>query len=155
MMSASRGASWRTVLQQPETQAVLVTTDGHGEIDTIRTETLHLDPQGHLVYLEYFESLQTNRNLVRSLWFEKKIAVTLLAGGGQTFHLKGIPRRAMICGPIFEAYYRAAHPQLPDADLSTVWIIEILEVRQEDLGARQREQDQHHAIVAHLDRFAK
>ena len=134
--------------------AVLTASDGAGEASLAYTAELEVDADGFLVYPEGFESSQINKNLVRSLWFDRRISVLVLDPELGPLELRGIPRRAIISGPRFEQAYRAAQNAHPDADLSTLWLIEVQEVISRSRESRQRDQDSCHPIVAHLDRFA-
>jgi len=134
--------------------AVVTAADGAGEPALAHTTGLEVDADGFLVYPECFESSRINQNLTRSLWFDRRIAVLVLDPEHGPIELRGIPRRAIISGKRFEAAYRAAQAAQPDTDLSTLWLIEVQEAVSRSRAARQQDQDTHHAIVAHLDRFA-
>jgi len=154
-MTLNAKLEWKNLLAQPQTVALLTAADANGEPHTVLTDSLHLDSDGHLVYLEYLESSQINKNLVRSLWFKKKISVTLLGTDGANIQLKGIPSHVIVAGPLFESYYRSVRDKIDDGDLSTVWQIDVLDVIDESWQIRKEDQDLNHAIVAHLDRLSK
>ena len=145
---------WTEILGQVGTLALIAANDANGDPHATVTDNLHLDAEGRLVYLEYLESSQINKNLVRSLWFKKKISISILTHGTARYQLKGIPTHAIISGPVFESYYRSVSKKTTDTDLSTVWLIDVLEVSDERWESRKKDQDENHGIVAHLDRFA-
>jgi len=134
--------------------AVVTASDGAGEPSAAHTTDLEVDADGFLVYPEWFESSRINQNLTRSLWFDRRVSVLLLDPEHGPVELRGIPRRAIICGQRFEAAYRAAQAAHPDTDLSTLWLIQVQEAVSRSRASRQQDQDARHAIVAHLDRFA-
>ena len=82
--------------------AVLTASDGAGEASLAYTAELEVDADGFLVYPEGFESSQINKNLVRSLWFDRRISVLVLDPELGPLELRGIPRRAIISGKRFE-----------------------------------------------------
>ncbi|WP_150268823.1 hypothetical protein [Paenibacillus tepidiphilus] len=141
------------LLRDPQTGKALATTDMHGVPHIILDQTITINDQGQLVYLELIETSQTNVNLVNSIWFKRKVAITLHTPE-ETYQIKGVPAYSIICGPVFEHYYRLALERNPDYDLSTVWLIEPEEINADTYAHRKSKEQAEHPLVMHLDRLA-
>jgi hypothetical protein len=127
---------------------VLATLDEEGAPYAVVSRFLQLGANGELVHLELLEKSETNRNLLRSLWYEKKVVITV----GDTV-IKGRPVKAHISGPVFRQYYQQVQTVIPDADLSTVWLIEPEEVIDESYAFRKQQEEQQFPFSVHLDRL--
>jgi uncharacterized protein len=140
------------LLDDPTTTKVVATTDEFGIPYAITSSFLQAGAQGELVHLELQEKSATNRNLLRSLWFDKKVSVTLAAPDGRSFVIQGKPVRALISGPVFRGHYQNLRALL-DADLAAVWLIEPEQVVNESYAVRQREEEERFPFSVHLDRL--
>jgi hypothetical protein len=116
--------------------------------------SIHVDNDGRLVLLELDEYSLTNRNLVRSIWFSKPIAI-LVQAEGVAVKVTGRPYKAVITGPLFEEHYRAVQATDKDAELSTVWLIDITAISDERPAARRERDNKGRLPLTHLDRIAK
>jgi hypothetical protein len=145
----------RELLDDKDTVKVLATTDKNGIPHAVVKQTLHVDEGGRLAYLELLESSRTNRNLVSSIWFNRKVSVVLQGKDGLSFEIIGRPVKTLITGPVFQRHYIAVRENLGDVDLAAVWIIEPEEVNNQTFAARKAQEDARHPIFTHLDRLAK
>ncbi len=143
------------LLRDPETVKVLATTDPSGAPHVVFKGSVSVDEEGRLYVLELLESSQTNRNLVHSLWFNRKVAVSLRSKHGESYEIKGVPLQCIITGPVFEKYYRLVRERLGDIDLAAVWFLTPEEVRNETFQVRYTEETEAHPLFLHLDRIAK
>ncbi len=134
---------------------VLATTDKNGEPHVVFKGSINIDSEGNLIFLELLESSRTNSNLVYSIWFKKKVAVSVKSEDGRSVQIKGTPVKCHITGPVFEHYYKFIRQSIEDADLAAVWIIEPEEVREETYKVRKAEEEKNHPLLLHLDRLAK
>jgi hypothetical protein len=132
---------------------VIATLDEHGAPYAVISEFLQLGENGQLVHLELLEKSASNRNLLRSLWFEKKISVTLYAASGESYVIAGRPVKAHISGPVFRHYYQQVRSAIADGDLSTVWLIEPEEVVDETYTTRKQQEEEQFPFTVHLDRL--
>ncbi|HEY5974458.1 MAG TPA: hypothetical protein VIU41_06905 [Geobacteraceae bacterium] len=138
-----------------ESTKVLATLDEHGFPHVVVKQSLQVGEDGNLLYLELLESSRTNKNLVRSIWFDQKVAVAVKGKGGESYQIKGRPVKTHITGPLFLQHYRAVRERLGDVDLAAVWVIEAEEVIDENFAARQAQETGKHPFFTHLDRLAK
>lgn len=143
------------LLRDPETVKVLATVDPSGEPHVVFKDSISVDEVGRLFLLELLESSRTNRNLVHSLWFNRKVSVSLRAKQGESYEIKGVTRQCVITGPVFEKYYRLVREGLGDIDLAAVWFLTPEEVRDETFEVRYKEETEAHPLFMHLDRIAK
>ena len=134
---------------------VLATVNEHGHPHAAATPFILVDADGNLLYLELVESSLTQRNLVRSIWFDKKVSVSVSDKLGQSWQIKGKPVKTLITGPVFLYYYQDLRQRLGDVDLSAVWVIEPEEVINENILVRHTEEELLHPLFRHLDRIAK
>lgn len=145
----------KELLEDEETVKVLATTDEKGVPHAVIKQTLHLGEDGNLVYLELLESSQTNKNLVFSIWFDRKVAVALKGKSGASYQIVGSPSKGVITGAEFQKYYVDIRKKLGDVDLATVWIIEPEEVTNQTFSVRKAEEEARHPLFRHLDLLAK
>lgn len=127
---------------------VIATLDEHGAPYAVVSPFMQLGEKGELIHLELLEKSETNRNMLRSLWYERKIAVSV---GG--YVIRGVPIKAHISGPLFRHYYEQVRSVLDDADLSTVWLIEPEEVVDETYSTRRLQEEEQFPFSVHLDRL--
>ncbi len=143
------------LLQDESTVKVLTTVDEHGAPHSVVKGSLTLDDDGNLIVLELLESSRTNRNLVRSIWYDRKVSVLLKGTGTVSYQIKGVPVKAHVAGPVFQKHYVAIRKRLGDVDLSTVWVIKPEEVINESPSVRRDEEQAKHPVFIHLDRLVR
>ena len=141
------------LLELRDTAKVLATTDEAGAPYAIPSSFLQSGPGGELVHLELLEKSVTNRNLLRSLWFDLKVSVSLAAPDGRSFVIRGKVVKALISGPVFRSHYETVRRQLGDADLAAVWLIEPEELLNESYAVRKLEEEERFPFSVHLDRL--
>jgi hypothetical protein len=138
-----------------DTIKVLSTVDNKGIPHTVFKDFLEVDNDGNIIYLELIESSATNNNMVNSIWFKKKVSITIRSKDNESYQIKGIPVKAHISGQIFKRYYEFVKGNIEDGDLSTVWVIKPEELRNETYTYRKRQEEEKHPLLIHLDRLAK
>lgn len=143
------------LLRDTETVKVLATIDPSGDPHVVFKDFIGVDEEGRLYVLELLESSKTNRNLVHSLWFNRKASVNLRGNHGESYEIKGAIQQCVITGPVFEKYYRLVRQALGDIDLAAVWFLAPAEVRDETFEVRYKQETEAHPLFMHLDRIAK
>lgn len=133
---------------------VLVTVDADGVPHAVVKQSLH-EADGRIRYLELFETSTTNRNLVRSIWFDGVVSVTLASPDGRSLQIKGRPVKNHISGPLFLEQYQRVRALYGDVDLAGVWEIEPDEVTDQSIAARRSQEAVRHPTFIHLDRIAR
>lgn len=144
----------RALFANKDNLKVLATADEHGVPHVTVKDSLFIHENGQVVYLEMLEKSVTNRNMTHSLWFERPVAVNVIAKN-RSFQIKGIPVKTLIAGREYESYYREAEKINPENDLTAVYFIEPTEVREETYAVRLAEEKKKHPLYVHLDKLAK
>ncbi len=152
-MSFSLDKEIRLLLDDPESSKIVATTDEEGAPHAAPSPFLHIDGQGAIVHVELLETSVTNRNLLRSLWYGRKVAVSLTGKNGRSYLVKGLPVRALISGPVFSGYYEKVRGTLGDVDLAAVWFINPLEEVNETYIERKSEEEALYPFSIHIDRL--
>jgi hypothetical protein len=142
------------IINNPDTVKVLSTVNADGTPHAAVLETLRLNADGALEYLELLESSRSYRNLTAALWYDTVVSVVLSTPGGVRYQIKGKPVRITICGPYFEERYVAIREELGDVDLAAVCFIKVLEIEEETFAVRFAQQEAQHPFYKHLDRLA-
>jgi hypothetical protein len=153
-MSATHTANLKELLDDPATTGTIATLDESGAPHAVPSPFLRLDTAGRLVHLELLETSNTHRNLLRSIWFERPVTVSLSGTGGRVNVVKGRVHKVHVSGPLFSGYYREVREQLGDADLAGVWLIDVLDVIDESYALRKAREEELHPFFRHLDRLA-
>jgi hypothetical protein len=72
----------------------------------------------------------------------------------KSYQIKGIPVKAIICGKEFKKNHTLVRNYLgADADLSTIWIVEPQEIREEAASIRRQAERRDYPLIGHLDRY--
>ncbi|MEI6205432.1 MAG: hypothetical protein WCP20_01485 [Desulfuromonadales bacterium] len=153
-MPAKQTSLLGELLGNPATVGTIATLDESGAPHAVPSPFLRLDPAGRLVHLELLETSRTHRNLLRSIWFDRPVTVTLSGEGGRVTVVKGRVHKVHISGPLFSSYYREVRERLGDADLVGVWLIDAQEVINESYAVRKAREEELHPFFKHLDRLA-
>jgi uncharacterized protein len=143
------------LFSDPDSTRLLATIDELGFPHLVVKQSLQLQEDGKLLYLELLESSSTNRNMVRSIWFDQKIAVSIRGKGDRSYQIKGRPVKSHIAGPVFRKHYQAVRERLGDVDLAAVWEIEPEQVIDQNFETRIAEEERRQPYFNHLDRLVK
>ncbi len=142
------------LLEDAATVATIATLDENGAPRTVPSPFLRQDAAGRLVHLELLETSTTHRNLLRSIWFDKPVSVTLSGRNGTVLVVTGRPHKAHVSGPLFSSHYREVRSKLGDVDLAAVWLIEPEQLSDETYVSCKAREEKLHPFHLHLDRLA-
>lgn len=107
---------------------------------------------GRLAYYELLESSQMQKNLVYSLWFDKAVSILIIDQHGKNYQLKGKIYRAWMAGRDFEEeYVEILKEQGEEADLSTVWLIDIEDAVETTYEVGRIREKEEHPYLMHWD----
>ena len=154
-MTVAISEELKLILAEKETLKALASVDKDGVPHVVFKGSIQVAPEGHLTYLEILESSQTNKNLTHALWFDRVITINVVSKERRSFQIKGKPRKVHVAGPLFEQKYLEVNGRVPGADLSGVWEIEPLEVREQTFGVRLAQQKRDFPFIGHLDQDLK
>jgi hypothetical protein len=142
-----------SLINDPSTIKIVVSTDEKGRPFASRRDTLSVLEDGRLVYAEEFEGSYTNSNVLRAVWYDRSVGVTIIGTDGRAFQLLGRPVRFDFVGPLHKKFYLAQREKFGgDSEVSGVWIIEIDEIINDTPSFRRVEEDRIHPYFRHLDR---
>jgi hypothetical protein len=154
-MAAEISQEIREIFNDRDSVRVLATSDENGIPHAVAKGSLFIDDNGDVVYLELLEKTVSGRNVTHSLWFDRKVAVLVIAKDGRSFQIKGIPYRTLISGKEYERFYVEAEKRNPENDLAAVYYIKPDEVREETYPVRLAQQRERHPLYQHLDKIAR
>lgn len=143
----------KVILNDYGTKKVIATVNEEGVVHVTFKDMIFIDSNDAIILLEILEKSITNQNLVYSIWFNKTVAINFLSRNGESFHVQALPKRAIVSGKEFEEYYQMVQKRMGAIDLSTVWIFEILEVKEKTLMKQIEEHKVKYPIINHLDRL--
>lgn len=152
-MAAHQDVDIRKLLDDSTFVGTIATLDESGAPYAVPSPFLRLNEEGQIVHLELLETSTTHRNLLRSIWFEHPVTVSISGNNGVVV-AKGRVHKVHVSGPVFSSYYREVRENLEDADLAGVWLIEVLEVIDETYAVRKVREEKYHPFFRHLDRLA-
>jgi len=154
-MAIQLSSELQVLLNDRKVYKALATVDEAGIPDVVLKHSIFTGEDGNIHYLELLESSRTNHNLVRAIWFDQTVSIAVTGPDKQRFQIKGRPVEVHITGPLFEEHYVEVRQALGDVELSGVWVIEPLEVIDENISFRRKEEDVNRPYFRHLDRLAK
>jgi hypothetical protein len=115
--------------------------------------SIHVNDEGNIVLYELLESSRNGQNLVYSIWFDKKVVISILDEEKNSYEILGHPARCITCGKEFEEVYKKLRKERGDIDLAAIWVIEPDEVQNESFPVRKKEEETEYPIICHLDRL--
>lgn len=154
-MAAILNTEVTDLLNDDATTKVLATVDGDGVPHVVIKQSLHAGGDGAIHLLELHESSATGRNLVRSIWYDRPLAIVLKGKDGHSVQIKGRAVKNLIAGPLFQQHYVKVREQYGDIDLAGVWIIEPDQIIDEGYDQRPDAKNPSNPTFIHLDRIAK
>lgn len=145
----------KDLISDPDTIKIVASVGKAGTVSASVKQSLSLHDE-KLIFREFIETSESNKNMIYSLWFEKPISILLLGKDMTSYEIKGIPVEAVIEGPLFQQAYEVVQERFDGKyDLSGLWIIDPVEVRDKNPDTRFEEQYEKYPIVTHLDRSAR
>ena len=141
------------LLKDPEAKKALATVDDKGVPHLVFKDSLTVLDDGKIAYAEELDSSQANKNMVRGIWFDKTVAVTV-AKGTVAYQIKGKPYKCLITGALYKQFLMEAREKGgPDSDIQSVWIITPEEVRDATPAQRVKDEELNRPFFnKHLDR---
>ncbi len=141
------------IINCSSTHKVISTVNPDGTPHVVFKNSIYVNREGNIIVCEIIENSVTNRNMVNSIWFNKKISFNFLSEDNRSYLIRGVPMRAIISGKEFEKYYQYINDLYGNIDLSTVWIVCPEFINEETLEKRRIEEMNKHKIINHLDRL--
>lgn len=153
---SNQNQTWQELIKQEGNQVIISAVGKDGTPYSEAGVKVRVNADGRLAYYELLESSQMQKNLVYSLWFNKKVSLTVLDRTGRNYHLGGRIYRAWISGRDFEEeYVKILEEQGKDADLSTIWLIDVVEFTETSYPAARERERKEHPYMMHWDHIYK
>ncbi len=154
-MSLEISKELKDIISKEDTIKVIASISPQGEVHSAVKQSVTVDENGQLIYLEFFEKSQTNINMVNSIWFDKNISVTIISADNRSFVIKGKTIRSRVFGKEFEKYYRIYEEREKDNDLVAVYYIEPLEIYEQTFAVQKAQHKEKYPLYVHLDKYAE
>jgi hypothetical protein len=145
----------KNIISDENSLKVIATLSPEGVVHAAVKQSVSVDENGQLIYLEFFEKSQTNINMVNSIWYDKDIAITVVSPDKRSFVIKGKPVRTRVFGKEYEKYYVLAEQQNKENDLVAVYYIEPYEIYEQTFAVQQKLHREKYPLYAHLDKYAQ
>jgi hypothetical protein len=141
------------LINNPATIKAVGTVSKIGIPHVVYKGSVCVNEEGKILLYELLESSRNGQNLVYSIWFDKKVVISILDEEKNSYEIIGHPERCITCGKEFEEVYKKLRKERGDIDLASIWFIEPEEVRNESFSVRKQEEETKYPIICHLDRL--
>ncbi len=146
----------KALLGDPATVAVISAVGKDGTPYSQVPHKIGLWEDGRISVHQLLEKSLLQKNLVYSLWFDKRVSLLLAAKDGSSYHLYLKPYQALVAGRDFTREYQQVLVDFgPEADLSTVWLFDLESVVSSSYREEQAREREAHPYLYHLDHIAK
>lgn len=144
----------KKIIDEPETLKAIAATDHDGIPHLVYKGSLHVEDD-ELVFYDLLQSSQINKNLVDSIWFQKKVAINILSKDKRSFHIVGEVDKSLTAGRYFQSIYKKLREEKGDIDLNAIWYIKPIEVKEVSFKVRKEEEERDYPLLKHLDRVVR
>lgn len=155
-MSVQLSAEVKQAVLDKDSIKVIATISKEGIVHVTAKDSITVDENGRIKFLELLEKSQTQKNLVYALWFNKQVAINIITKDKKSYQIKGIPYKAVTGSHVFQEAYTDVQNHLgEDVDLSAIWLIDVDEVQEETFWAKREELEKEYPYELHIDRLVK
>lgn len=155
-MSVQLSAEVKQAVLDKDSVKVIATISKEGIVHVTAKDSITVDENGRIKFLELLEKSQTQKNLVYALWFNKQVAINIITKDKKSYQIKGIPYKAVTGSHVFQEAYTDVQNHLgEDVDLSAIWLIDVDEVQEETFWAKREELEKEYPYELHIDRLVK
>lgn len=146
----------KKILTDPATVAVISAVGKDGNPYSQVPHKIGLWEDGRISVHQLLEKSPLQKNLVYSLWFDKRVSLLLAAKDGSSYHLYLKPYQALVAGRDFTREYQQVLAEFgEDADLSTVWLFDVESAVSASYADEQAAEKKDHPYLYHMDHIAK
>ncbi|RMF92907.1 MAG: hypothetical protein D6734_11225 [Candidatus Schekmanbacteria bacterium] len=146
----------KKLLKDKSSIKILATIDEKGYPHVVIKDSMTVLETGEIAYAEDLDSSISNKNMVRSIWFDKPVSINV-SKGNESYQIKGRPKKCIITGPLFKEFLLRERERTNNkADIQSVWIISAEELRNQNRELRRDEEWKKRPYFnIHLDRLKK
>lgn len=134
-----------------KTTKIISTVSKSGNPSISFRRALFFNDKGELVLLEPTETSEISRNLVYSLWFDKKVIIAILCKNKDGLLIQASPIRAIVAGKDFEKYYYEYLEKYSKLDLAVAWIMKIDKIVEAGEEIDILNEKRNYPFIGHLD----
>ncbi|MCL1967157.1 MAG: hypothetical protein FWF67_04680 [Fibromonadales bacterium] len=143
----------RDIVADSGSLKIVSTLNENGTIHSAPKGSLKVNEAGQLEYVEVLESSSSYKNVVRSLWFDKKVTVLVIGVDKRSYEITGNIKRILTSGRHFENAYKAILEKR-GFGIAAVIQIDVESVADLDISKGIERQKREHFFFTHLDRLA-
>lgn len=144
----------REIVNSPKSVKVVGTVGADSIPHTAVKQTLHINEEGNIEYVELFESSLSYKNITGSIWFDKKVSVLVYGENKESYEIIGKVDHILVAGREYEAVYAKI---LEEKGYDIAAVITIIPERVENQSPKDKfeEQENTRLFYKHLDRLSK
>lgn len=143
------------IFNSPSTLKAIATENKNGCINVDFRHHLYIDSLGSIFLFEEAEYSALNCNLVYSLWFNKNAVISIISDKQQSYEIQVKIKRTIVSGREFRDACEWLAEEYELFDLSSVWILEPLEIRDTSNSMQINNERSNRPMITHLDRLAR
>ena len=142
----------KDIINNPNTIKVVETVNVHGIPHAAIKQSLHVDDEGNVEYVELFESSKSYKNITRSLWYNKKVSILIYDGADKSYEIIGKPVKILVSGKKYEKIYTEILKK-KGFDIAAVITVVPEDVENQGSQGKFSEQEKSKIFFKHLDRL--
>ena len=142
----------KSIVNDPNTLKVVGTVGVNGNPHIAVKQTLHINEDGNLEYIELLESSESYKNITGSIWFDKKVSVLVYGENRESYEVTGKVDRILVAGRDYEAAYTKI---LDEKGYDIAAVITIIPEKVDNKSPKDKfeEQEKERLFYKHLDRL--
>lgn len=144
----------RNIVNDPKSLKVVGTVGADGIPHMAVKQTLHINEEGTIEYVELFEASLSYKNITGSIWFDKKVSVLVYGENKENYEIIGKLDRILVAGREYEAVYKRILEE-KGYDIAAVVTIIPERIKNQSPKDRFEEQENTRLFYKHLDRLSK
>lgn len=144
----------KSIVNDPKTLKVVGTVGVNGNPHTAVKQSLHINEEGNIEYIELLESSESYKNITGSIWFDKKVSVLVYGENKENYEILGTVDHILVAGRDYEAAYTKA---LEEKGYDIAAVITIIPEQVDNKSPKDKfeEQENTRLFYKHLDRLSK
>lgn len=123
------------LIDADDSTQIIVLSDSEGHTRVVQHPALQLTQDGRLLLLERQNQLLEDRKLIRGLTLQQPLTLGFGGRNGRFLQVTARPVERHSVGRLFQALHERIHAESGEADLISVWVLEVLEAEYEDFFA--------------------
>lgn len=140
----------KKLIEDKNTIKVVSSQNREGIINSAPKGSLEISGDNELTYVEVLESSKSYRNIVYSIWYDKKVSVLVVGADRETYLIHGHVKKILTCGSEYEEYYKR-YQEARGFDIAAAVKLEIETVDNLNLAEKIKKQKEEHPFFTHYD----